>query len=150
MRHRHSQIPGSWHAIAAPSCDPAVVQLRYLIADDSAPFLEASRTLLLTEGLDVIGTAATAAECVGLARKLNPDVILVDVDLGSDSGLALADRLSEASAHWRVILMSTRSVEDYAELVAASDAVGFITKTELSRSAIERVLGAARPRRLHR
>lgn len=126
------------------------MQLRYLIADDSAPFLEASRTLLSTEGLDVIGTAATAAECVRLAGTLNPDVLLVDVDLGSDSGLALADRLSEASAHWRVILMSTHSVEDYAELVAASDAVGFITKAELSRSAIERVLEIAPPPRPQR
>jgi DNA-binding NarL/FixJ family response regulator len=116
---------------------------RYLIADDNAPFLEASRTLLSREGLDVIGTAANAAECLHLAGELNPDVILVDVDLGADSGLALARRLSELSALWQVIFMSTRSGEDYAELVTASPAVGFITKSELSRSAIETVLEKA-------
>jgi DNA-binding NarL/FixJ family response regulator len=124
-----------------------MVQLRFLIADDNTPFLEASRRLLSREGLDVIGTAATAAECVSLAGELNPDVILVDVDLGADSGLALADRLTRLSAAWQVILMSTHSVEDYAELVAASHAVGFIAKSELSRAAIATLLEAARPRR---
>jgi DNA-binding NarL/FixJ family response regulator len=114
-----------------------------LIADDNAPFLEASRTLLSREGLDVVGTAANAADCLHLAGELKPDVILVDVDLGADSGLALARRLSELSALWQVIFMSTRSGEDYAELVAASHAVGFITKSELSRSAIETVLEKA-------
>jgi DNA-binding NarL/FixJ family response regulator len=96
--------------------------------------------LLSGEGLDVIGTAATAPEGLSLAEELDPDVILVDVDLGADSGFALAGLLTAAGAEWRVILISTHSVEDYRELLAAADAVGFITKSELSRAAIEALL----------
>jgi len=111
-----------------------------MLVDDNAPFLEASQTLLATEGLEVVGTAATAAECVRAAAELDPDVILVDVDLGSDSGLALATRLAHAPAGWAVILMSTRSAEDVEELVADSGALGFIAKSELSRDAVEAIV----------
>lgn len=107
------------------------------LVDDNAPFLEASRMLLTREGLNVIGTAETAAQCVRLAEQLDPDVILVDVDLGADSGLALAARLADAPVHSRVIFMSTHPAEDYAELVADTGGLGFISKSELCRDVIE-------------
>ena len=62
------------------------VRLRYLIVDDSASFLAASRRLLEREGLNVVGVASTIRECLRRVSELGPDVILVDVDLGEDSG----------------------------------------------------------------
>jgi DNA-binding NarL/FixJ family response regulator len=114
--------------------------MRYLLVDDNEAFLEASRTLLSSEGLDVVGTAATAAECVRAAEALDPDVILVDVDLGAESGLALADRLANVPAGWEVIFMSTHSAEDYAELAAQAGALGFLAKSELCRDAVEAIV----------
>jgi DNA-binding NarL/FixJ family response regulator len=114
--------------------------MRYLLVDDNEPFLEASRTLLSRQGLDVVGTAATAAECVRAAEELDPDVILLDVDLGAESGLALADQLADAAAGWGVIFMSTHSAEDYAELAAEAGALGFLAKSELSRGAVEAIV----------
>jgi DNA-binding NarL/FixJ family response regulator len=114
--------------------------MRYLLVDDNQPFLEASRTLLSREGLDVVGTAATAAECVRAAEELDPDVILVDVDLGAESGLALADRLVNVPAGWGVIFMSTHSEEDYAELAAEVGAMGFLPKSELCRDTVEAIV----------
>jgi DNA-binding NarL/FixJ family response regulator len=114
--------------------------MRYLLVDDNQPFLEASRTLLSREGLDVVGTAATAAECVRAAEELDPDVILVDVDLGAESGLALADRLAGIPAGWGVIFMSTHSAEDFAELAAEAGALGFLEKSNLCRDAVEAIV----------
>jgi len=122
-----------------------LVDLSYLIVDDNPTFLEASGTLLSREGLNIIGTAETAADCVREADELHPDVILVDVDLGADSGIALATRLAETSANWRVIFISTHSAEDYAELVEGTGALGFITKSELSRETIEALLERSQP-----
>src|SRR6185312_15978803 len=114
--------------------------MRYLLVDDNEPFLEASRTLLSREGLEVVGTATTAAECVRAANELDPDVILVDVDLGAESGLALADRLAEAPAGWGVIFMSTHAAEDYAELATVAGALGFVAKSGLCRDAVEAIV----------
>ncbi len=114
--------------------------MRYLLVDDNGAFLEASRTLLSREGLDIVGTAATTAECVRAAKELDPDVILVDVDLGAESGLALADQLADASAGWGVIFMSSHSAEDYAELAAEAGALGFLTKSELCRDSVEAIV----------
>lgn len=86
----------------------------------------------------MVGTVATAAECLRAVQELDPDLILVDVDLGADSGLALAARLVKAG--WSVIFVSSHAAEDYAELVAGTDALGFIPKSELCRDAIEAIL----------
>jgi len=123
------------------------MSLRCLIVDDNASFMEAARGLLERQGVTVVGVATTAAEGLRGSEEQEPDVILVDIDLGSESGFtvarALADRATGASAN--VILISTHPQEDFADLVADSAAVGFLAKSELSREAIERLLGRSDP-----
>ena len=125
------------------------MSLRCLIVDDNASFMEAARGLLERQGVTVVGVATTAAEGLRGSEEQEPDVILVDIDLGSESGFtvarALADRATGASAN--VILISTHPQEDFADLVADSAAVGFLAKSELSREAIERLLGRSDPAR---
>jgi DNA-binding NarL/FixJ family response regulator len=118
------------------------VALRCLIVDDSVYFAEVARSLLEREAVAVVGVAATLAEGLRQADELQPDVVLVDIDLGEDSGLELARRLGAARS---VILISTHVEADYADLVAESPAVGFISKSDLSGRAIHDVLdGRAR------
>jgi DNA-binding NarL/FixJ family response regulator len=112
------------------------VQIRCLIVDDSQPFLDAARLLLEREGVDVVGIATTSAEALRLEEELRPDVVLVDIRLGQESGFDVARRLSGT-----VILISTHSHNEYAEEIAASPAAGFIPKTQLSASAILRLAG---------
>jgi DNA-binding NarL/FixJ family response regulator len=113
------------------------VQVRCLIVDDNQPFLDAARVLLEREGAAVAGVATTSAEALRLERELRPDVVLVDIRLGEESGFDLARRLSGT-----VILISTNAQSEYAEEIAASPAAGFISKAELSASAIQRLAGA--------
>ena len=112
--------------------------LRCLVVDDSRPFLAAARALLERQGLAVAGVAANGAEALQLAMSLRPDVVLVDIGLGDESGLDLVARLRAESA-WSpppVILILTRAQEDYADLIAGTGAIGFLPKLELSAAAV--------------
>ena len=114
-----------------------------LIVDDSAGFLDAARTLLVQEGISVVGVASTKAEALQRAKELRPEVILVDIDLGAESGFDLARRLVEESGAdpRAVILISTHAREEFADLIEASPAGGFLSKSDLSASAIREVVG---------
>jgi DNA-binding NarL/FixJ family response regulator len=115
--------------------------LRSLIVDDNIHFLTAARDLLEREGVEVVGVASSGAEALQLAGMLRPDVALVDIDLGDESGLDLARRLVGADGkRSRVVLISAYSENDFADLIAASPAVGFLSKAELSAAKIEEVL----------
>jgi DNA-binding NarL/FixJ family response regulator len=116
--------------------------LRCLIVDDSPHFLEAARGLLEREGIPVVGVASTSTQALQQANQLHPDVALLDIDLGGESGFALARRLQRETSlpPFRIILISTHAEQDYAELIAASPAVGFLPKTALSAGAIRELL----------
>ncbi|HEV2901976.1 MAG TPA: response regulator transcription factor [Gaiellaceae bacterium] len=115
--------------------------------DDSSSFLEAARTLLEREGLTVAGVASTGEEALVRAEELRPDVVLVDITLGEESGFDLAHRLVDDRRGGRstVILISTHAEADFEDLIAASPAVGFLPKSELSARAISRILGGRSP-----
>src|SRR4051794_23924235 len=114
--------------------------LRCLIVDDSPRFLDAARGLLEREGVAVVGVASNGAEALQRVADLRPDVTLVDIDLGGQSGFEVVRRLNR-EAKICAILISTHSEEDYADLIAASPALGFLPKTTLSASAIQDLLG---------
>ena len=119
--------------------------LRCLLVDDSDAFLETASLLLEREGMKVAGVASSIAEALRQARVLRPDVILVDIGLGDESGFDLA-RLLAADGQGgsaTVILISTRDEADYIELIAESPAAGFLAKSELSVSRIGQILGRA-------
>jgi DNA-binding NarL/FixJ family response regulator len=117
--------------------------LRCLIVDDSDAFLETASSLLEREGMAVVGVASNTAEALQQARALQPDVILVDIGLGDESGFDLAPLLARDSqgGSAQVILISTRDEADYTELIAESPAAGFLAKSQLSARGIGRILG---------
>jgi CheY-like chemotaxis protein len=109
--------------------------LRILIVDDSRHFLNAARGVLEQDGISVVGVASTSAEARQLARELRPDGILVDVDLGDESGLDLAREFA-SSEGTPVVLISAYPESELDDLIAASPAVGFLSKSELSASKV--------------
>jgi CheY-like chemotaxis protein len=119
-----------------------------LIVDDNAGFLVAAARLLRGQGLEVAGIARSSAEAVRLVTELRPDVVLTDIDLGEESGLELAERLAGTATPAGpatydgppIILISTHAEQDYRDLIAASPAIGFLPKAELSARAIEDLL----------
>jgi len=122
------------------------VRLRCLLVDDNDAFLDAASVLLEREGVAVAGVASTTAEALRQGRALRPDVVLVDIGLGDESGFDLAWRLARdgQGGGATVILISTRAEADYTELIAESPAAGFLAKSELSAPRIGRILGHSR------
>ena len=118
--------------------------LRCFIVDDSTPFLDAARALLEADGFSVVGVATTIEQALRQVPDTEPDVVLVDVDLGGESGFDLARRFRlETSLHpSRVILISTHAEEDIAELIESVPVAAYLPKSQLSASAIRRILDA--------
>jgi DNA-binding NarL/FixJ family response regulator len=116
--------------------------LRCVIVDDSARFLAASRALLEREGVDIVGVASTVADALRLVDEVRPDVTLVDIDLGVESGFELASRLAHnaGGSRPRTILISTHAESDFADLIDSSPATGFVSKSDLSAEALYAVL----------
>jgi CheY-like chemotaxis protein len=117
--------------------------LRALIIDDNGHFLGAARDLLEREGVEVVAVGSTGAEAVQLAAELRPDVTLVDIDLGEESGFDVARMLMQDDTHGNistVVLISTHAEKDFADLIASSPAVGFVSKSDLSARTLHEVL----------
>jgi DNA-binding NarL/FixJ family response regulator len=118
------------------------MRLRGVIVDNSPSVLRAAGTLLEGQGMAIVGVAVGSEEAVRIVEAQQPDVVLVDIDLGTESGLDLVRRLEPlleplgASS----VLISTHAEEDYASLISASPAIGFLPKSELSVAAITQLL----------
>jgi len=113
------------------------VTVRCLIVDDNRRFLDAARGRLEGQGLRVVGVASNGSDAVQLARELQPDVTLLDIDLGGESGFELARRLQPP-----IILISTHAEQDYRDLITASSVLGFLAKADLSAAGILELLGS--------
>jgi DNA-binding NarL/FixJ family response regulator len=122
-----------------------VMAVQCVIVDDNDHFLEAARDALERDGVQVVGVASSGAEAIARIGELRPDVTLVDVCLGEESGFALAERIAGASAAdpSPVILVSTYAQTDFEEMIATSSALTFLSKSDLSGGAIREILETA-------
>jgi DNA-binding NarL/FixJ family response regulator len=104
---------------------------RLLIVDDNAHFIQAARSLLQRQGAEIVGVASNGAEAVRLARELQPEAVLVDIELGPERGVDLATLLTTQHRQ-RVVLISVHSETEVVDLIATTPALGFIPKADLS------------------
>ncbi|HUC27658.1 MAG TPA: response regulator [Streptosporangiaceae bacterium] len=116
--------------------------VRCVIVDDSHEFLRNASELLECEGIDVVGTVSTGAQACRTCRQLKPDVALVDIYLGTETGFDVARQLADQAGTGppRVILISASVGHDTAEMLANSPAVSFLPKDDLSGATIRAIL----------
>jgi DNA-binding NarL/FixJ family response regulator len=127
--------------------ESGAVDVRCVIVDDNPGFLRTAAEFLDRRGVSVVGFAGSSAEALECVQEHRPDVTIVDIMLGDESGFRLAELLAEGPVPTQVILTSTHSESEYGELIAASPALGFVSKEHLSPEAIRRLLDeAADPR----
>jgi two-component system, NarL family, nitrate/nitrite response regulator NarL len=111
--------------------------VRALIVDDNREFLQAAREMLEREGINVVAVASTGAQALSSAGEHDPDVVLLDIGLGDESGFDVAMQLTAAGGRARrIVLISARSEEDLQDLIDQSPAIGFVAKSRLSAPAI--------------
>ena len=104
-------------------------KITILIADDQTLFREGIRDVLSNEKwLEVVGEAADGLEAVALAKKLKPDVVLMDIKLPKLDGISATKKIHEAAPEVNVLMLS--SFEDEAHVLDAiqSGANGYLSK----------------------
>jgi len=113
---------------------------RVLIVDDHQGFRRCASALLTEAGFDVVGEAESGADAVELAGEVEPELVLVDVQLPDFDGFEVASRLLARDADLKIVLISSRDRTVYGSLIEKSGAIGFISKGDLSRSSIAELL----------
>ena len=113
-----------------------------LIVDDHATFRSFARGLLESDGFEVIGEVEDGASAIEAATTLEPDVVLLDVQLPDLSGFEVARRLT-ADGIRTIVLISSRDASSYGDQIESSGAVGFVPKAELSGDAVRALLAEA-------
>jgi DNA-binding response OmpR family regulator len=109
---------------------------RIVIVDDDPAFLATVRVVLEAEGFDVVGEALTGLDGVAVATELDPDLVLVDVNLPDIDGFEVVDRLADRDGAPPVVLTSIRSAVDFGGLIETSGARAFVTKADISGEAL--------------
>jgi DNA-binding NarL/FixJ family response regulator len=112
-----------------------------LIVDDHRPFRSFARTLLGAEGFLVVGEARDGAEALAEARRLRPDVVLLDIQLPDSNGFDVAESIARSQDPPQVVLISTRDASTYRRRLETTPARGFIAKAELSGQALAALVG---------
>jgi DNA-binding NarL/FixJ family response regulator len=114
---------------------------RVLVVDDHPSFRKSASALLTAEGFDVVGQAADGASAVALAAELEPELVLLDIQLPDLDGFAVAKRLLADAPGLLIVLVSSRDRSSYGSLIEGSGAHAFLAKGDLSGATLARVLG---------
>src|SRR5215203_7296929 len=111
-----------------------------LIVDDHPSFRVTARALLESEGFEVVGEAADGTTAIEEAKRLKPDVMLLDVQLPDMDGFAVAEALCRNGWSPAVVLTSSRDLSDFGSLVRTCGARGFVPKADLSADRLSTLL----------
>ncbi len=104
---------------------------RLLIVDDHALVLEVIRSRLERESwLTVVGSTSSPAEAVAIARYLEPDLLLIDIDLARASGFEIADQIKSLRPAIRCIFLSGFVYDRYIQEAFRQKARGYLSKRD--------------------
>ena len=118
--------------------------IRILLVDDNSYFLAATRDFLhLQESFRVIGVAMDGGEAVSQSRRLEPDVILLDLNLAGKSGLDLIPLFKRNMPRTKIIVLTIMQDEAYHAAAMQAGADAFVRKTEMSKTLISVIFGLA-------
>ena len=118
--------------------------VRVLIVDDQAPFRSAARMVVeLTDGFEVLAEAETGEEAVEKTLSLEPDLVLMDVNLPGIDGLEATRRILVGASSIRVVVLSTYEASEYGPRASEAGAIAFVSKSAFTPEALEDAWGSA-------
>lgn len=142
--HKETQA-GADHGSQTSTDQPAAEASRIFIVDDHAMFREGLRQLIEREpGMTVCGDAADAVAALSGIRATKPDVVIVDISLGGESGLDLIKAIKVEFEDLPILVVSMHEESLYAERALRAGAMGYVMKHEPGKTvktAIRKVLG---------
>jgi DNA-binding NarL/FixJ family response regulator len=124
-------------------CDDPHMKRTVVIVDDHASFRRSARRLLEADGFAVVGEAGDGESALAQVRKLQPDLVLLDVLLPGIDGFAVAEALDREPWRPLVILTSSREAADLRTRLRRTPARGFVHKAELSGATLNALIDSA-------
>jgi CheY-like chemotaxis protein len=117
---------------------------RVLVVDDDPLYAEAATAILGTDGrVEVVGCAANGQEAVERALALQPDVVLMDINMPVLDGIAATRRLRRALPSARVVLVSASTVDWDWKRIREAGAFASVAKALPGEALVEAALAAA-------
>ncbi len=111
--------------------------VRVLIVDDQEAFRSAVRMVVeLTDGFEVAGEAESGEAGVDLVEELEPDLVLIDINMPGINGLEATRRIVAARPETKVVVFSTYEAGEYESRAKEAGAVAFIPKSEFDPGAL--------------
>jgi DNA-binding NarL/FixJ family response regulator len=124
------------------------MRLHVLVVDDNPLLAEAVSALLETDArIEVVGCAENGAEAVDFARKLVPDVILMDIRMPVMSGIEATERILDWLPDVKVLVLTAHGSDEEIEAAFTAGAVGCLTKDDLGDRLTDMVVEIAQPKR---
>ncbi|MFZ5911354.1 MAG: response regulator [Chloroflexota bacterium] len=108
-------------------------KIRVLIVDDIAETRENVRKLLQFEpDIEVLGAAKTGREGVQLSKELDPDVVLMDINMPDLDGIAATEQILAKQPHVQVVILSVQGEQNYMRRAMLAGARDFLTKPPMA------------------
>jgi len=121
--------------------------LRVLIADDHRLFAEALEAILVgDERIEVVGQASDGSQAVELARKLDPDVVLMDVSMPVLDGFEATRQIRAESESVRVLMLTGSNSRDDVDRSREAGASGYVTKDRIASELVSAIVEVTRRR----
>jgi len=119
--------------------------VRVVIVDDQKPFRMAARDVVeVTGGFEVVGEAESGEESVELAARLQPDLVLMDLNLPGIDGLEATRRIhASGEKHIVVLMVSTYEADEFAPRAEEAGAAAYISKSDFGPDQLEEAWTAA-------
>jgi DNA-binding NarL/FixJ family response regulator len=116
------------------------VAVQVLVVDDQAPFRFAARNVVKrTPGFEIIGEAATGEEGVDMAAELQPDLVLMDINMPGINGIEATRQIVEAQPGTIVFLCSTYQLSDLPPDAPTSGARAYVNKEAMGPEVLRRL-----------
>ena len=119
------------------------MKLRVVVADDNAAFLRQLVSLLSAE-FEVLAAFENGQSLLEFVRRSQPDVIVLDLEMGPRSGIELTRELGKSDAHPPVVICSVESDPDIVQAAQQAGALGYVFKRRMVRDLIAAVRAVAR------
>jgi DNA-binding NarL/FixJ family response regulator len=106
----------------------AMTTLRVLIADDHPLYRDGLRTALAAAGFDVVGEAADGRQAVALSLELQPDVVIMDLDMPGTGGIEATRRIAHDSPHVAILVLTMLADDESVFAALRAGARGYLLK----------------------
>jgi CheY-like chemotaxis protein len=125
-------------------CNQGAVSVKVLIADDHRLFAEALRAILSAdERIEVVGLAESGDDAVAQAGDLEPDVVLMDIDMPGLDGVEATRKIVGRRPRARVLMVTGSDAQEDVDAARGAGATGYLTKDRIAAELVVAILDAA-------